>query len=135
MSVLPSWRFSIAKDLQNKYCFPGAAFDSANSFRAQDRYRAAGVALRNDRDHSDTHVEDLEHFFSIHLSVLLQHLENARNAPGVGVDYRIAIFWQNPRQIINQSAAGNVGEALDHAAGRLRKQRLIIFMHAKQLFA
>ena len=52
-----------------------------------------------------------------------------------GVDRRIAIFRQHPRQVIDQSAARDVGQAMNHPRGNFREQRLIILVHSKQLVA
>src|SRR5207245_7968573 len=78
------------------------------------------------------HVEDPIHLAGIDVSVLLENLEDARDTPAFRFDDRIAIGRENPRQIADETAAGDVGEAFDHAARNLCQERLIIFVHAQQ---
>jgi len=62
-------------------------------------------------------------------------LENARNTPTLRLDHGVAIFRQDARQIVDQTAASDVGEAFDHASRNFREQWLIIFVHAQKFRA
>ena len=46
-------------------------------------------------------------------------------------DDRIAIFRQHARQIVDQTAAGDMSETMNCPARNFRQQRLIIFVHAQ----
>ncbi len=50
------------------------------------------------------------------------------------LDYRVTVFRQDTRQIIDQSAAGDVGETFDHAGRNFCEQWLIILVHAQEFF-
>ena len=93
------------------------------------------ISLRDNRHHSNAHVEDLIHLLSIDLSIFLQDLEDARDAPAFRFNYRVAIRRQNSRQIVDETATGDMSEPFDHASGNFRQQRLIIFVHAQQFVA
>ena len=95
---------------------PASALDPADHFRVQNIFRSRHVALPDDRDHPDSHVENLIHFCAINLSHSADEIENCRDPPTVSIDHRIAIFWQDAREIVDQSAAGDVREALNHPA-------------------
>ena len=89
------------------------------------------MALGHDRNHSDTHVEDLIHFARGHVAFFLQKFENPRHWPRFRFDHCVAILWQDARQIIDQPAAGDVRETFNHSCRHFRDQRLIILVHAK----
>ena len=62
-------------------------------------------------------------------------LENWRDAPAFDLDDRIAILRQHTRQVIDQTAAGDVSETLNFPAGNLGKERLIVLVRPQQLVA
>ncbi len=112
--------------------FPRSALNTTNWFRVQYRSRTVCISLGHDCHHSDAHVENLIHLLTIDVSVFLQDLENARNTPFSGVYHCITIFWQNARQIVNEPAAGDMGQAFNHAAWNFCQERLIILVHPQQ---
>ena len=75
------------------------------------------------------------HFCARDLPVLRQDLENGRDTPALRVDHGVAIFGQNAREIVDQSAAGDVRETMQLPARDFRQQRLIVLVRAQQLFA
>src|SRR6266536_1005938 len=103
--------------------------------RLQDRHHSLHVALGDNRDHADAHVEDLIHLRQIDISILLQDFENVRHTPTLRFNDGIAVFWQDARQIVDQTAAGDMGETFDHTARNFREERLVIFMYAQKFFA
>jgi hypothetical protein len=111
--------------------FSAAAFDSADSFRVQDRDRAFGVPFGDDRDHSDSHVEHLVHFLAINLSVLADKSEDFRDAPAPSINDRVAIFWEDTWDVIDQSASRDMGKAANQSMRDFCQQRLIVFVHAQ----
>src|ERR1043166_5641574 len=66
------------------------------------------------------------------LSVFLEELEYFRDAPGFNIDRRVAILWKHPWQIVDQTAAGDMGESLNHSGRRPSQERLIVLVHAQQ---
>src|SRR4029077_1599164 len=70
----------------------------------------------------------------IDFSVLLQDLKDAGRTPVFRFDYRVTICWQNPRQIINETAACDMSQTFNHANWSFCQKRLIIFMYSQQFF-
>ena len=88
------------------------------------------IFLCNNRHHADAHVKHLIHLSNVDPSILLQDFENARYAPVFRLDYRITIQRKNSRYVIDETAAGDVGETFDRAAGNFCQKRLIVLVHA-----
>src|SRR5205085_5782200 len=99
---------------------------SAGSFR---------IFFPDNRDHSDSHVKYLVHFRAINLSLSLQECENRRHPPAFRLDPSITIAGQNPRYIIDKSAAGNMSKATEDGWWQLRQERLVVSMHPQKFFA
>ena len=93
------------------------------------------ISLRDNRHHSNAHVKDLIHLLSIDVSIFLQDLEDARDAPAFRFNYRVTIRRQNSRQIVDETATGDMSEPFDYANGNFCQERLIVFVHAQQFFA
>ena len=68
----------------------------------------------NDGGHADTHVEDLIYLAVVNAAGVLDQFENGRNRPGAFPDDDIAVDGENPRDIVNKAAAGDVGQTFDH---------------------
>src|SRR5919201_1624742 len=97
ISVLPSWRFSIAPPLAAVYGrrklsdsdslrlhqtrLTRAAIDVADYFCVQDRHGTFRVTCGNDCDHADTHVKYLVHLRPFDVSILLQNFEDPGHSP------------------------------------------------------
>ena len=45
------------------------------------------------------------------------------------------VLRQDAREIVHETAAGDVREAFHHARGQAREQRLVVAMHAQQFVA
>src|SRR5207253_10317343 len=95
-------------------CFAGSALDPPDHASAQASLCLCGIRLTHDDRHSNSHVENLIHFGAINVSFLADKFEDRRYVPGTRFDYGIAIFRKNAGQIINQSAAGDVREPVNH---------------------
>ena len=66
----------------------------------------------HDHRHADSAVEGPGHLAGRDTSALLQHCENGGKLPRRSVDDGVASSGQNPRNILNYSAAGDVREAV-----------------------
>ena len=97
---------------ENQPSLARAGFNIADLFSAQERHRRLCIALRHNRHHADAHVKNLIHFRRIDISISLQDLEDVRNTPTPCLDDGVALFRKDARQIINQTAARDVGKAL-----------------------
>src|SRR6476620_9288321 len=93
------------------------------------------MSLRDNRHHSNPHVKDLIHLLNIDVSIFLQDLEYARNAPAFRVNYRVPIRRQNSRQIVDETTTGDMCETMDHATENFCQERLIVLVQAQQFFA
>ena len=113
-----------------KPCFSVAVFDPADSFRVQDRDRAFDVAFGHDRYHANSHVEHLIHFLAINVSFFADKLEDFRDAPAASINDSVAILRQDAWDVIDQSAARDMGKAANHSGRDFCQQRLIIFVYA-----
>ena len=66
------------------------------------------------------------HLLRIDVSIFLQDLEDARDAPAFRVNDRVTIQRQNSRQIVDETTPGDVSEPFDYANGNPCQQRLIV---------
>ena len=80
---------------------PASALDPTDHFCVQNIFCSRHIALPDDRDHADSHIEDLIHFRAINLSHSADEIENFRDAPAVSINHRIAILWQDAREIVD----------------------------------
>ena len=107
----------------------------SDAARPQAARGGRGVVRRDDCRHANAHIKDLIHLFLGYASALLQDFENGRDFPALSLNYRVAIVGQNAREIVNHSAAGDVGEAFQLSVGHFRQERLVVFVRAEKLFA
>src|SRR5579884_2803941 len=106
----------------------GALFDAADL-----EHRLAGALKRrgeclclfgsDDRGHAYAAVEDPRHFFRSDVSALLEQREDRRQLAPAGIYVGMAAIRQNPRNILEKSAAGDMGEALDRTFLHQGKER------------
>ncbi len=89
---------------------PRPALDPSNHFGPQLFSNRRRIVRRDDRRHPDAHVEDLIHFVARDPTAFLQELKDAWDLPASEIDHGIAILRQNARQIIDQPAAGDMGQ-------------------------
>src|SRR5579884_3972522 len=66
-----------------------------------------------DHGHADAAVERARHLFRSDASCILKQREDRRQSPPISVYDRVAAIRQNPRNILEKSAAGDVGQTLD----------------------
>jgi hypothetical protein len=81
------------------------------------------VRLGDDHGHADAAVEGARHFLGLYLSLRLQEGHQARLGPGVGVDMGVELGREDAGDILEQAAAGDVGEGVDMARADQRQQR------------
>ena len=62
-------------------CLPAPALDPTDHFCAQNIFCSRHIALADDGDHTDLHIEDLIHFCAINISHSADEIENSRNTP------------------------------------------------------
>ena len=74
-----------------------------------------GVGFADDGDHADAAVEGAGKLGGLDRAAGLEEGEQAREGPGVGVDDGVAAFGQDARDILEQPAAGDMGERADAA--------------------
>ena len=103
-TVQPRWPAFDPADLEDRFA------------RAFERAVTASVACRrNDHRHADAAVEGPRHFFRGDPAALLQQREDRRQLPALRIDHGMAAIGQNPRNILEKSAAGDMRQALDPA--------------------
>src|ERR1700690_1204774 len=71
------------------------------------------IRLPDDRDHPDAHIEDAVHLFVVDLAGVADELEERGWRPGRAVDHGRDILWQHARDVVVETAAGDVGKPLD----------------------
>ena len=79
----------------------------------EDVRRLDKLILRDDDHKTDAHVEHTVHLIAIHLALTLDELENRRHFPRRTVDFRIAHLRQNARNVVRESAAGDVRHTIN----------------------
>src|SRR5690606_6619105 len=57
-------------------------------------------------------VEGAQHLRVRDVALLLQPLEDRRTFPGIEIDDRLSAFGQNPRQVLDDAAASDVGDGV-----------------------
>ena len=80
----------------------------------------------DDRDHADAAVEGARQFARLDRAAGLEEGEQAGQGPGVGIDDGVAAVGQHARDILEQSAAGDVRQRADPAFADQRQQALHI---------
>ena len=104
-----------------------ASFDAREAFAFDDFADDPGLMLLgadelqdgvrlldvDDGDHADAHVEDLVEFFFGDAAALGQQAENGQHVPGALADDDVARFGEDARDVVDETAAGDVGQAVD----------------------
>ena len=85
---------------------PGGELDLGAEV-ASDRL---GVVLGDDQDQADPHVEDAEHLGVGDVSLLLEPGKDGRNLSGVAAELDREAVGEDPRRVVDQAAAGDVGD-------------------------
>ena len=93
------------------------------------------IVRRNDRRHSDPHIEHLIHLVARDAAAFLHDLKDGWDFPAAHINHRIAIVRQNTRQIINQSATGNVSKPFQFSVRNGGQKRLIVAMRTQKFLA
>src|ERR1700730_12320152 len=93
------------------------------------------MAFGDDKHHPDSHIEHLIHLIHRNIAAALDDSKDWRNTPRRGLDQGITGCRENAREVINETASGDMSGALEPAVWNRCKQRLIIPVNAKQLFA
>ena len=75
--------------------------------------RSAGI----EGDEADAHIEGAEHLVLLDIAELLQVLEDGQNRPAAELDVGGGVFGQDARQVLGDSATGDVGHAAGVIAG------------------
>ena len=81
--------------------------------RAQQLARCARILLRNYRHHADAAVEHAQHFGFRDTALLLQPAEQRRPRPAALVQPRAQMSGQDAGHVIDNAAAGNVGQPFE----------------------
>src|SRR5271165_986985 len=90
------------------------------------------MQLRDHEDHPDPHVENLVHLLSRNSTAPLDQPEYRRDLPRRCVDKSVASAWERTRQIIDQTATGDMCGALDSSLRDRGQERLIIPVDPKE---
>ena len=115
MTVIDHAMFALGRDYLAEQCHALAAFGK-NGGDFLD-----GVRL-DDGDHADAAVEGAQQFEFGNAALLRQPLEHRQHRKPRKVDADAEMLWQYPRNIIGETAAGDVGETLDRAGVTDRAQ-------------
>src|SRR5690606_5263968 len=89
-----------------------ADLEGATVEALQDGEGLAGVFRRHTDDHAHATVEGAQHFRIGDIALLLQPFEDGRAFPGVQVDDGLGALRQNPRQVLHDTAAGDVSNGV-----------------------
>ena len=97
-----------------------ARFDRADAEdRLAGRFELAATTVRivgcDDHGHADAAVEGARHFVRRDVAAFLEQGEQRRQRPAAGIDDGVATVRQNPRNILEKSAAGDMRKAVDPA--------------------
>src|SRR5262245_20092123 len=89
-----------------------------------------------DDDHAYAQVERTQHVFMRHVAYLPQQIEDRQDGPTPFFDRHVDVGGQDARDVFDQSASGDVRQALDHAFmfDQPFQRGLIAFMRLQQLF-
>ena len=78
---------------------------------SKDVRRLLEVLLRDDHDKANAHVEDTVHLVMVDLALALDELEDCRDLPRIAVDLGIDGLREDPRDVVGEAAARDVGHA------------------------
>ena len=73
----------------------------------------AGLGGVHRQHHADAHVEDVEHLPVGNLAVFLKEAEDRKNLPSPFTDLYSLAFLEDPRDVLVETAAGDVGDSMD----------------------
>src|SRR5699024_4372984 len=82
----------------------------AVAFEYRDGLRR--IAFGQGDDHTDTHVEDIEHFAVVDFPVLFEEAEHGKDFPGFLLYLDTLSFLQDAGDVLVEPAAGNVADAV-----------------------
>ena len=87
--------------------------------------------------HAQAEIEDVGHLVIVDAAGALDELEERGNGPGASVEVEGHAVEQYARRVVDQPAAGNVGQAFDGQAGLLQALNLgqVASMRRQQRFA
>ena len=104
--------------------------------RAQMFNDRIGVIGSGNRDHAEAIVERAIHFGLIDFAEPRDEIEDRRHSPGAAADSRVQVLRHHPRQILDDTAAGDIRQALEREAIEKIKHGLRIDAgRAQQLIA
>src|SRR5688572_7150886 len=107
-------RFLQSELLDEDFAFAASDFADGPSFepRCFDGAQDGGSILGgSEYDHADAHVEDLVHLISGDRAFRADQREDRKDRPGAFADDDIASGRQDARNVVHESATGDVGEA------------------------
>src|SRR6266540_6912324 len=90
------------------------------------RFYCRSVDRRANNDHANSHVEGAEHFAFLDLPPALKQLKHGKHRPRTSLDFRARPLRQNPRDVLQQSAAGDMRESFDYSAVEQATERVKI---------
>src|SRR4051812_9223917 len=107
----------------------GSGFDAAerqNSFTffLKILRNVAYILWRDDDRHADPAIEGARHFLRLDMALRLEEGHQPRLGPSVGVDPGMEAVGQHARDILDQPAAGDVGQSVDAPGPDQREERL-----------
>ena len=79
--------------------------------------RSAACCGRSHHHHADPQVEHPEHLFVRNPAAALDQLEEGRHGPAAPLDPGAQALRQDARDILEESAAGEMGQGLDRLRG------------------
>ena len=85
------------------------------AFRLEQGQRFFKLIRRQGDDHADATVEGAVHLVAGDVAGLLQPAEHRRPLPALLVDHRLGVGGQYARNVLPETAAGDVGEGVDLA--------------------
>src|SRR5829696_5094006 len=94
-------------------CAEDGAAALALDHLADAEYRLARLGRRDDRHHADAAVEGARHLAGLDIPLRLEEGHERRLRPGGGVDAGVKPLGQHAGHILEQPAAGDVGQSGD----------------------
>ena len=94
-----------------------------------------GLFFRDDEGHADAHVEDLIHLVFGDFSAFLDEAEEFGDLPGILADGGAAGFGKDAGEIVEETAAGDVGGSMETARREGGHERLVIRVDAEEFAA
>ncbi len=94
-----------------------------------------GLFFRDDEGHADAHVEDLIHLVFGDFAAFLDEAKEFGDLPGILADGGAAGFGQDAGEIVEETAAGNVGGSVETACREGSHEGLVIRVDAEEFAA